>query len=182
MKFEKRVEFYYKNLKRLLQVDVIDILNLPGISELELEFEALSAKVNSLVCHLFPCYYSVDYFNDYADSLNIRANELAVTFGHHCNEDLPTDFLLTFFRRTGNLGLFKELRFAINFGDDIPDSIVQELIRAALANMDLELLALSSSYLQVWDPHVETLLNGLKNHASLHALKLDVSSAAFGIT
>ena len=84
------------------------------------------------------------------------------------------------------MGHFTELKIEIGSDDhafEIPDSVVQGVTRAALANSNLEVLHLSTQdvgkYID-WNPHVEMLLDSLQHHGELCTLKLEVRADAFG--
>ena len=96
--------------------------------------------------------------------------------------------MLSFFGRVTDLGHFTELKVRIWFDHNdfaVPDSVVQAVLRAALANVNIEIFDLSSDTQDyyndmAWDPHVEPLLEGLAEHKALCTLKLGVRDDAFG--
>ena len=159
------------NLRRLLQTDKLDHLGLPCFDRNdELGLLALSAQVDSLECRMF----SSEILEDAIPSLNIVAKKISFSI---CGPSVgcPTEISL-FLQRVAELGHFVELKVgAYGYRGDIPESVVQELIHAALANRDLIVLDISSDAGEPnWDPHVATLFKGLKHHNTLRVLKLSV--------
>lgn len=62
----------------------------------------------------------------------------------------------------------------------MPKCVVQELVRAILANPNLKVFYLSSDDENLdWEPHMLTLLKCLKDHKGL-VFKVTVGNSAFG--
>ena len=122
------------------------------------------------------------------NSLNIVPDRLSITILHH-NETFPTEVVLAFLRRLADLGHFEELRVGFIFyppvtmivPDPVRNLLVQEILRTASANFNLKVLDLSYTDEDLdWDPHLESILAGIKDHTSLHTFKVDVEDEAFG--
>ena len=94
--------------------------------------------------------------------------------------------MVSLFRRLADLGHLEELKYEFvpaNAGSDAvvddrvaPDCVIQELIRTAHANSDLKVLHLDAGS-AFWSMHLTTILEGLKDHKGLCALRIDHTSA-----
>ncbi|GAX18837.1 hypothetical protein FisN_26Hu139 [Fistulifera solaris] len=175
---ENNVPISHVNFERLLQVEALDHLGLPILDDAKLDLTVFSAKMKSLACSFYVPDLDATSLTCDLQSCNIVAENLALYFEHDWMTSFPTDILLVFFRHLETLGHFKELGFSFNSGG-YPEGVVQQLIRMALANRDLEVLDLSGGFAN-WDPHLETLLKGLKDHASLRTFKVSVSKDSVG--
>ncbi|GAX18838.1 hypothetical protein FisN_26Hu140 [Fistulifera solaris] len=172
------------NLERLLQVKVLEHFGSPMIHEAELALDALCAKVKSVECGIFITYLDPNLLVNGLEGFDIVAENLALSFENEYQGGFPTKTLLAFFRHLGKLGHFKKIKFRFDFKPEvmkIPESIVQELIRTVFANRNLEVLDLTAKRGDLeWDAHLETLLDGLKDHSALRTLKINGSYDAFG--
>ena len=113
--------------------------------------------------------------------MNIVARKIYLTI---CNpyEPLPTDLMLSFWRRVANRGHFEELAVVFDGLDGVvPACVVPEEIRAVLANNNLKVLRLDTCMgVTMWGPHIETLFNGSKDHKELCTLQIDAAVEDFG--
>lgn len=173
-----------KNLKRLFKVETIDQLTLPLLDHDEIGLRALSAKVNFLDYRIGLSSLSCAGFQP----LNIVTKRLALVI-HHNLDDFPTQITLWFLRCLADLGHFVELKLRFNFWgneSDTPECVVQALVRAILANSNLNILDLSDSNgsgeTLNWGPHLRTILKCLEDHKGIHTFRVDVDDKeeAFG--
>ena len=150
------------NLKRLFQVDKIERLTLPRLKD-ELALLPFSARAD----YLDYTITSASLLSADLQSLDIVTAKLSLAI-YHDDAVFSTDAVLSFLHRVADLGHFVELKlmFDLNYkGSEIPECIVQELLRAALANSNLKVLDLSHTDLDMtWKPHVGTIFEGLKDH------------------
>jgi hypothetical protein len=149
----------------------------------ELALLPFAAKVDHLAYEISSSSLSETHVH----SLNIATSTLSLTIRHE-GQTYPTDSVLNFYRRVADLGHFKDLEVTVNSPSDgyMPACVVQEIVRAALANSHLERLELDTTNGDneevEWDPHVSTLLQGLKDHPGLRYLTICVEDheEAFG--
>ncbi len=207
--FKECDPFDFLNLKRLIKLEhKIEELALPDLhyeaDEAETETEAekdimlctFAAKVIRLHCEIWtPLLSDIDW-----GALHINAEKLSLTLHDGVREPFPTEPVLCLLQRLAQLGHFVELKLSFAFNDyrmrlhdedlfrtalankRIPISVAGELIRTALANSNLQVLDLGNLREKPWwDQHVETLLDGLKDHTELLTLKLEVGNDAFGL-
>ncbi|GAX13005.1 hypothetical protein FisN_2HuN07 [Fistulifera solaris] len=166
-----------ENLKLLLDLEVLDHLELPILENDELALLPLTAKVESLDY----CIFSASALDTDLSVLNIVAKKLCLSVGIE-DEFFPTDLMVSFWRRVAELGHFLELDikfYGSNF--ELPDYVVQELIRAAHSNINLQVLCLSDCEEEpFWGPYLQKLFNGLKDHKRLRTLKAAADQEDFG--
>ena len=180
--FGDKVALNDENLKRLLQIEMIDHLGLPELKD-ELALLPFSTKAKYLDYDFSSASSLLSEAN--LKSLHIVPSKLAFTIKED-GDAFPTEVALSFLRRLADIGHFEELKVKFTFDDiqlevDLPDCIVDEIIRTALANPKLQVLNLSTDDDQVeWDSHLETVFQGLKDHKGLRALTVDVDDDAFG--
>ncbi|GAX18847.1 hypothetical protein FisN_26Hu149 [Fistulifera solaris] len=179
LKFQLSTEFTDENLERIIQVNVLDHLELPGLGNDELELRTFSAPVDSFEGLLY-----ISSPDSSFESLNIVARKLAIRINGDVDA-FPTQAVISFFRRLATVRHFVALKIRFTFidYDEIPDIVVEELIRAALANHDLKELDLFTIEDDMtWDSHFVVLFDGLKDHPKLERLKIMVDSheEAFG--
>jgi hypothetical protein len=170
-----------ENLRFLLRSEKVQKLTLPQLDE-DIVMLPFSAKVD----HLDYEIKSSALLDGDVQSLNIVTQKLGFTIFEE-GDAFPVEATLAFLRRLATLGHFVELKIRFTFDDDemeveIPDCVVQEVIRTALANPKLQVLDLTSCDDDIvsWERHVETLLQGLKDHKKLRTLKINVDEDAFG--
>jgi hypothetical protein len=181
LRFINDTALSYENLRRLFQLDAIRHLEIPVLENC-LQLLAFSMKVEHLECEF--CTSLLSKSN--VEALNIVAKKLSVEIKiDDKDEPFPTQPVISFLRRIAELAHFKEIKIKIFVNADmtIPDCIAQELIRATLANEDMEILDLCNDDGELeWDLHMETLFRGLKDHKKLHTLKVLVhdTDGAFG--
>lgn len=106
----------------------------------------------------------------------------------HVAETFPAEPASGLFSRLAELGHFVEL--TIKFSKHIvfespgmPACVLQALIDVTRANPNLEILALNEDIKmrgRDWSASIGTLLRGLKDHPTLHTLKMNVPDCAFG--
>ncbi|GAX18850.1 hypothetical protein FisN_26Hu152 [Fistulifera solaris] len=167
------------NLKRLLQLEVIDALRVPWLNNDDLTLMTLSSKFYSLTCCL-----EISSLDTTFESLNIQATNLYLAI-YTSEKEFPTEPVLSLLRRIAELGHFEKLKisFPLRNYDDIPACVANELIRTVLANKDLFYLDLFTTDDEMpWDSHFVTLFEGLKDHPKLETLKIkvDYPEEAFG--
>ncbi|GAX22401.1 hypothetical protein FisN_14Hu014 [Fistulifera solaris] len=162
------------NLQRLFQSDKIEHLKLPRLKT-ELALLPFSMQLDSLDYRIsFESFLEADF-----QSLNIVAKKLYLDV-YHEGGIIPPECLLSFFRGVAALGHFVELSINIDSDHDeyyfpVPDSVVQELIRAVLANSNMKVFRLCpESLLFYWEPHSATLLKAFKAHKELTEFALIV--------
>ena len=180
LEFKGRMSLTIGTLKRIFELNyVIEELGLPCLNP-EFVLLPFSAKVRQLDYEIRTSTLSEAELQ----SLQIVTRQLCIRIGDVERDTFPTNVVLSFFQRVAELGHFVELKVKFLFNDDefdIPDSVVQQVIRAANANSNLQILDLTTEDEEVaWDPHVGTLLDGLKDHKGLCLLKLEVDEEAFG--
>ncbi|GAX20780.1 hypothetical protein FisN_7Hu091 [Fistulifera solaris] len=172
------------NLKRLIQVDSLEYLELPCL-EGELTSLPFSAKTKKLRYFISSSALLEDTFQ----SVHIATRKIVLVLEHN-EQSFPTEPMLAFFRRVAALGHLEELAFGVKYDGDgtqieVPECIVQELIRTALANQYLKELDASHLWAPLgpdwgWDPHIAALFDGLKDHQELRRLRVDAVKGAFG--
>lgn len=173
------------NMKRLFQTEGIEHLSVPYLFlDDYLGFYHLTAKVDSLDCLICVPSLMADL-----SSVNIVAKKLSFTIEKSGLDDFPAEPVISFFRHLANLGHFEELAVSFHFHDGadfgIPNCVVQEIINAALANSNLQVLDLKASCEELqWSEHSIRLLEGLKDHKTLKTLRIslddDDQDEAFG--
>ena len=168
---EEYVWLSRENLRKFLKLDVIEHLSLPGLSNDELALLALSAKVDSLTCEIGSSLLSE------AVSSSIVARKLSLTIR---SKSFPSEHMLSFLHGVAGLGHFVELdvtlKYVYGYSHDppvsIPDSVVQEIIRAVISNSSLEVFALDTGMGCCKGVQLVTLLQHVKDHKRLHTLKV----------
>ncbi|GAX12461.1 hypothetical protein FisN_24Hu035 [Fistulifera solaris] len=181
--FDEKTGLSDVSLKRLLQLDKIKSLTLPSLED-ELALLPFSARVDYLDYTIFSSSLLVGELQ----SLNIVTTELSLTISHNISA-FPTASLTSLFRRLAELGHLQVFRLQLKVRLDLagirreptPDAVVEELIRAALANEGLRVLDLGDRCFNIdWGPHIKTLFEGLKDHKGLRSIKMDVDDKDFG--
>jgi hypothetical protein len=179
IKFETFVALDSKNLKRLLKLDVLNRLELPYVTDPEVSLLPFSARVETLEYNIFSHYFlDVDW-----QIINIATNKLTLNIDQNDPDDpFPTELATSLWRRVGELGHFVELTIAFMLNRDVDDTpvtlpacVINELIRAVMANRNLQLLDICTYKRDFdWGPHIQTLFNGLKDHKALRKLRIEV--------
>ncbi|GAX27729.1 hypothetical protein FisN_13Hu173 [Fistulifera solaris] len=171
LRFTNNTGFSDDNLKRLLQLDVIDYLELPPLSE-ELVFLPFSTKVGHLEYEIKTPFLS----QSKVESLNIVPKKLSLSMTDHSIDFFPTEPVLRLLRRIAEVGHFAELGFKFSFvaaKSDVPLCVVQEVLQASFSSCNLKVIDLSSGHDFIdWYPNMEFLFQGLKEHKSLRTLKV----------
>jgi hypothetical protein len=171
------------NLKRLLQVDVIESLLLPKLDGYNV-LNAFSAKVNVLD---YEVATSLLVGADLG-TLGIVAKKLSLTIDPKGHEFFPTDIVRSLFRRVATLGHVEELKVGFTRHNDqfrvrnIPPSVVEALLHAVNANDNLRVFDLSTNEYDdlPWNPHWITILKGLEGHSGLNTFRLSVQDSVLG--
>ena len=183
LSFEESTGLSDENLKGLLQVAMIQYLSLPLLNNDELAIVAFTSQAKSLDYDIsYEALRKADM-----ESLHVATARLLIRV-HYDSEDFPTELMLPFWRRVAALGHFENLSVRVVLNDEaccvtVPDCVVQEFIRAIVANSDLDLLAVSDRDSEVyWEPHLPTIFEGLKDHPGLRNLGAHVHNKdlAFG--
>ena len=164
--FPKRTGLSDDNLKRLLQVGMLNSLSLFLLGDEKLTLLPFATKADSLVYDIS----SASLLKADFEGLNIAPTSLSLTV-HHAGEGFPTEHVLSFLQRVADVGHFVRLRVRIKLSRvvRVPDCVAQELVRATLANCGLTHLDIcgrddSNAY---WDPHLRAIFEGVKNHPGL---------------
>jgi hypothetical protein len=167
-----------ENLKLLCQIDNIGELTVSSPKE-EFALFPLSAKVESLT---YISISSSSLLTADLQSLNIATSKLCL-FINHDDFTVPTELILSFWRRVATLGHFVELsviwQLPSNTLFEVPVNIIHEITQAALANRNLRLLDFTDDNLNM-NPHIGSLLEGLKDHQELSTIKVNVDDESFG--
>jgi hypothetical protein len=180
--FEEEIFLSDENLKRLLAVDRIGSLFLPLLDNDELALAAFSARAKFLDYDISSTQLgkaTFAFFDVVTTQLSLRIKHDGHTF--------PTDVMVPFWRRIAALGHFVHMSIQIELDANahhvvVPACILQEILRAVVANRNLECLALFDRDSQVYlEPHLATLFDGLKDHQRLRSLRLFVEETeSFG--
>ncbi len=165
------------NLKRLLQLDTIERLGLPQLSD-DLALLPFAAKID----HLDYDILTLSLFEPEFQTVDIVPKKLALTMLQ--DYKYMQTKIIDVFKRLENVGHFEELKLRFKFDDNeagIPRFVSYTLISAVMANPNLKVLDLGTDEDDLeWDMHVQTLFDGLKDHPGLRVIKLNVCQAAFG--
>ena len=170
------------NLKRLLNTDVLEELWLPRLSD-ELAFLPFFAKVDSLEYDISAAALLKEDFQ----SVNILAKKLSITV-YEETESVPAQSFVCLWRRMAAFGHFDDLKvnlrgFEFERRISVPDCVVQEVIRATLANSNLKVLNLfaDTSDLDL-DRHLKKLFHCSREHKSITNFEVYVheNEKAFG--
>ncbi len=168
------------NLKRLLQLDVINELKMFCLND-ELALLPFSAKVD----HLDYWISSSSLLNNDFQLQNIVPSKLTLEIVNGSDaaiDGFPTKAVISFFRRVADLGHFVELTVAFGLvSGAIPDCVIHEIIETgtAIANIHLTTFVLHAGGGDLdWSPHVKTILDGLKNHQGCLTFKTDILNHA----
>ncbi|GAX27266.1 hypothetical protein FisN_13Lh170 [Fistulifera solaris] len=165
------------NLQRLLQLDMIERLCIHCLEDEGILPFSTKAK------YLDYDISSSSLLKADLNSLHNVPSKLALSIEHE-SDDFPTEPVVALFRRIAAMGHFEELKISFCFYDNygyIPGCVVQSLIQAAIGNINLQVLDLSTDAGDLkWDSHVGALLQGLKDHINLRVLQLSVPDTSFG--
>jgi hypothetical protein len=169
--------FNYENMRRFCQSCMMEELLVSSLKE-EWALLPFSAKAESL---FYISLSSTSLMGNDLQSLNIATPKLNLIIEHD-DSTVPTELLTAFWRRVATLGHFVELRVTWESNVDsfdVPECVIHEIIQAALANRDLRVLDFTEDDLNM-NPHVGTLLEGLKDHNKLSTIKMNVDVESFG--
>ncbi|GAX21196.1 hypothetical protein FisN_26Lh146 [Fistulifera solaris] len=178
LKLDGELFFDEVNLRRLFKLNVFNHLVLPYLRD-DLALQSFSAHAESLVTRISLRSMSVEDFS----TLSIKTKYLTLNIKQFFEEAFPTELMISFWRRLSELGHFVELRVAIIlFSEDVEKTpipiaapLMKEMIRAIMANRNLQILDLSTYNRDLeWRPHMEALFNSLKDHKELRILRLQV--------
>ncbi|GAX27802.1 hypothetical protein FisN_13Hu091 [Fistulifera solaris] len=162
------------NMKLLFQVGTINELLLSRLHG-ELALLAFSAKVD----HLDYTASSASLLSADLQSVNMAAKKLTVHITNS-DESFLTEALVAFWRRVAAVGHFVELKITwASDSLDVPERVIHEIIHATRNNPDLKILAFGEDELN-FEPHMEILLEGLKDHKNLSTFIIDVYSESLG--
>jgi hypothetical protein len=152
-------------MRRLLQINTIDHLFISLWRAEELALLPFTAQVESLSYE-----FSASSLSE-ADvqSLHIVARKFSFVLQQERDErTFPTEAAILFLSRLAELRHFVELMVGFRWPGQrrisrVPQPVVHEVIRVALANFKLMVFDLSDDHLD-WGMDLETLCNGLKDH------------------
>ncbi|GAX17960.1 hypothetical protein FisN_18Hu171 [Fistulifera solaris] len=160
------------NMRDLLQVDCINHF---GAIHLGKNVVPLSAKADSVF------FEEVVTDLNSGGSLNVFTRKLALNLVIDEGERFPTAAVLAFFRRLAQLGHLVELKIAfcdLDASLSMPNAAVHELIRTVMANVNLQVLDLTTdgNALEWKSRQLNKILVGIKDHETLRTLKIDVDN------
>ncbi|GAX18840.1 hypothetical protein FisN_26Hu142 [Fistulifera solaris] len=179
----KRCEgFSDGNMGRLFESGMIDHLTLPSLDP-HLCLYAFSAKVKSLE---FDVPSAILPFA-IARSFDMSATQLSLTI-RHIGHSFPTEVTHSWWRRMAHNNQMTKLKVGLIFVVDrfhekiqVPDSVVVEILRAVVANCNLQLLDLCTFFgFLNWASHLTTFFEYIKHHKSLHTFGINVYESDFG--
>jgi hypothetical protein len=160
------------NLERLFALKIIERLELPRLDD-AFALLPFSAEVDHLEYEVSSC----SLLKADLPSLDIVATKLSLSI-HFADEKFPTNFILAFWRHLASLGHFLELKISLYgiVGSDLPSCVVEDIMRAAMANSRLKVLDLSKHHNDcVWNKHVGKFFEGVKGHKALRTLRIAVN-------